>query len=288
MIEARDGSLALGDGRRLAYRDWGDRHGRPVVLLHGAPGSHRFHPDPDATASVGVRLISFDRPGFGASDRRAGRSLLDTPPDVAALADHLELDRFAIAGVSAGGPHALACAVVLGPRVDRVAVASMPGPLDEVAGAWAALPDRIRIAAERARVDAPGSVRGVVRHMERYVAEPARYLQGGPPADRAALVDARWREMLLADITEALGPGAAGFADDMVALWRPWGVRLADVGAAVQVWHGAQDTRAAADFECLSARLRRARPAVWPDQGHYGVLAVLTGLVRPPEDFADA
>jgi pimeloyl-ACP methyl ester carboxylesterase len=270
--EARDLSLALTDGRRLAFRDWGDRGGSPVVLLHGAPGSRRFHPDPAVTRALGVRLIAFDRPGFGASDRREGRCLLDTPPDVAALADHLALGRFALVGVSAGGPHALACAVALGDRVTRVAVASMPGPLDEVPGAWEALPERIRVAAERARVDPPRSVRGVVRYMERYAAAPATYLQGGPPADRAAVVDPRWREMLLADLAEALRPGATGFADDMVALWRRWGFGLADVPAGVTLWHGAQDRRGAPDFECLVSRLPGARPTVWPDQGHYAVL----------------
>jgi pimeloyl-ACP methyl ester carboxylesterase len=272
VIAARDGSVTLPDDRRLAYCDWGEPGRPPVLLLHGAPGSRRFHPNESATAEAGVRLVTFDRPGFGASDRFEGRSLLDTPTDVAALADYLGLDRFAVVGVSAGGPHALACAVALGDRVRRVAVASMPGPLDEVPGAWAALPERIRIAAERARVDPARAVRGVVRYMQGYAAEPAIYLDGGPPADRAVIGDPRWREMLLADVAEALRAGAEGFADDMVALWRPWGFQLDEVPAGVRIWHGAQDTRGAADFECLRARLPGARATVWADQGHYGAV----------------
>lgn len=265
-------SVTLPDGRRLAYCDWGEGGAAPVVVLHGAPGSRRFRPDPPVTAAAGVRVVTFDRPGFGASDRFEGRSLLDTPRDVTVLADHLGLDRFAVVGVSAGGPHALACAVALGNRVRRVAVASMPGPLDEVPGAWAALPERIRIAAERARVDPPRAVRGVVRYMQRYAADPIAYLEGGPPADRSVIGDRRWREMLLADVAEALRPGAEGFADDMVALWRPWGFRLDQVPAGVRIWHGAQDRRGAPDFECLTARLPGARATEWPDQGHYGVM----------------
>ena len=272
MSHARDGSVALPDGRRLAYCDWGDPDGVPVVLFHGAPGSRRFHPDEQVTAAAGVRLVTFDRPGFGASDRLEGRSLLDTAPDVAALADHLGLDRFAVVGVSAGGPHALACSVVLRDRLQNVAVASTPGPLSEVPGAWAALPERMRIAAERARVDPPGAVRGVVRYMQRYAAEPATYLQGGPRADRAVISDPPRREMLLADVAEALRPGAEGFADDMVGLWRPWGFRLDEVPRGVHVWHGAEDTRGAPDFECLAARFPGAHATVWPDQGHYGVV----------------
>lgn len=265
-------TVELPDRRRLAYCDWGEPDASPVILLHGAPGSRRFHPDERVTAAAGVRLVTFDRPGFGASDRLEGRSLLDTPPDVAVLADHLGLDRFAVVGVSAGGPHALACAVALGDRLRQVAVTSMPGPLDEVPGAWAALPERIRVAAERARVDPSRAVQGVVRYMQRYAADPAVYLEGGPPADRAVVGDARWRSMLLADVAEALRAGADGFADDMVALWRPWGFGLDQVPPGVRVWHGAQDTRGAPDFECIAGGLPRPRVAVWPDQGHYGVV----------------
>jgi pimeloyl-ACP methyl ester carboxylesterase len=272
VTEARHGSVALPDGRHLAYCDWGRRGAPPVVLLHGAPGSRWFHPDPDATVAAGLRVVTFDRPGFGASTRRAGRSLLDTPPDVAAVADHLEIEQFAVVGVSAGGPHALACAVVLGDRVRQVAVASMPGPLDEVPGAWDALPERIRVAAERARVDPSRAVRGVARYMEHYAADPAAYLQGGPPADRAVIGDPRWRDMLLADLAEALGQGPEGFADDMIALWRPWGFPLAKVPPGVHIWHGAQDTRGTPDFECLRDRLPSSHATVWPDQGHYGVV----------------
>jgi pimeloyl-ACP methyl ester carboxylesterase len=124
-----------------------------VLLFHGAPGSRLFGPSADVPRRCGVRLITFDRPGFGGSDRREGRTVLDTAGDVTALADGLGVDRFAVVGVSAGGAHALACAFALGDRVSGVAVASMPGPLDEVPGAWDALDRRQRPAADMARED---------------------------------------------------------------------------------------------------------------------------------------
>jgi pimeloyl-ACP methyl ester carboxylesterase len=261
--------VRLADGRRLAYCEWGDAGGTPVVLLHGAPGSRLFRPD---VVPAGVRLVTFDRPGLGRSDRREGRTLLDTPGDVAALADHLELDRFAIVGVSAGGPHALACACALGERVTAVGVASMPGPLDEVPGAWDALLEHVRPAAERARVDPAAAVRGVLRYMEPWVGEPAALLRGGTAPDRALKAEPDPAAMLGADVVEALRPGAAGFADDMVTLWLPWGFAVAAVPAGVRIWHGAHDTWAAPDFEYLAATLPGAVPTIWPDDGHYGVL----------------
>ncbi|MGQ0804956.1 MAG: alpha/beta fold hydrolase [Actinomycetota bacterium] len=285
MTERRDGSARLSDGRRLSYAEWGDPAGRPVLLLHGSPGSRLFHPDADATATAGVRLITYDRPGCGGSDRREGRELLDTPADVAQLADHLGLDRFALVGVSAGGAHALACAHVLGERLAAVGVASMPGPLDEVPGAWDALPTHVRPAAEMARREPARAIRGVVRYMGPVVAEPATFLRGGPPADRAVIADRGSGEMLLGDVAEALRPGAEGFADDMVTLWLPWGFPLAGLPEGIRVWHGAQDTRAEPDFEHLAATLPGPVPAVWPDGGHYGVLRHWAELLGALETY---
>ena len=171
-------AVALHDGRTLAYEEHGDPDGRAVVLFHGAPGSRRFLPDPDAAAAAGARLVTVDRPGFGKSTRRPGRELLDTAADVAALLDALDLDRATLLGVSAGGPHALACSVApeLRGRVAGLAVVSAPGPLDEVPGAWEALGDQMRPTAAMARRDPGRSLRAVERFMGPMAADPDAYL----------------------------------------------------------------------------------------------------------------
>lgn len=264
--------LRLPDGRRLEYAEWGDTSGAPIVLLHGAPGSRLFGPPAEVPAELGVRLITFDRPGYGGSERREGRELADTPDDVAALADALRVDRFSVLGVSAGGGHALACAVALGERVTDVGVASMPGPLDEVPGAWDALDRRQRPAAEMAREDPAVAAGWVVRYMQRWADDPTTFLGGGTLDDRALLGEPEPGRMLLADVSEALGRGTAGMADDLVALWREWRFRIADVRAGVHVWHGAQDARAEPDFRYLTATLPACRSVIWPHEGHYGVI----------------
>jgi pimeloyl-ACP methyl ester carboxylesterase len=231
-----------------------------------------FAPPADVPRELGARLITFDRPGYGRSDRRQGRELLDAPRDVAALADALGLDRFSVFGVSAGGGHALACAVALGERVAAVGAASMPGPLDEVPGAWDALDRRQRPAAEKAREDPATAAGWVMRYMQRWTGEPTSFLGGGTPADRELLAEPAAGEMLLADVAEALRPGAGGMADDLVALWRPWGFRIAAVRAGVRLWHGAQDTRGEPAFRYLAATLPGCRPVIWPHDGHYGVV----------------
>jgi pimeloyl-ACP methyl ester carboxylesterase len=273
--------LRLRDGRQLRYAQWGDPSGAPVVLLHGAPGSRVFAPPQDVPSELGVRLITFDRPGFGGSERREGRELLDTPWDVAALADALGVDRFSVLGVSAGGGHALACAVALGARVIEVGVASMPGPLDEVPGAWDALDRRQRPAAEMAREDPAVAAGWVVRYMERWVGDPPSFLGGGTLDDRALLAEPEPRRMLLADVAEALRPGPGGMADDLVALWCRWRFGIADVRPGVQVWHGAQDTRAEPSFRYLTATLPACRTVIWPHEGHYGVVRHWREVLAP-------
>ena len=110
------------DGRRVAVEQFGDAAGRPVFLLHGTPGS-RMQPVPRGMVlhHLGVRLITFDRPGYGQSERLPGRDVAAAAIDVKAIADQLGLDTFALVGRSGGGPHALACAALLPGRVTRVA-----------------------------------------------------------------------------------------------------------------------------------------------------------------------
>ncbi|MEV5498836.1 alpha/beta fold hydrolase [Nonomuraea fuscirosea] len=118
MVHSADGS------RRLAVAQRGlIPRGSPVFYLHGTPGS-RVGPLPKhgLLYRLGIRLITYDRPGYGDSDRQVGRQVGDVASDVATIADRLGLDRFAVVGRSGGGPHALACAALLGDRVTRAAV----------------------------------------------------------------------------------------------------------------------------------------------------------------------
>src|SRR5699024_1239859 len=96
-------------GRALGVSQWGDLDGRPVLVLHGTPGSRYRRPaNEDDVRAAGLRVITYDRPGYGASTRHPGRSVVDCVADVRSIADDLGLDRFHVSGTSGGGPHALA------------------------------------------------------------------------------------------------------------------------------------------------------------------------------------
>ncbi|WP_448628307.1 alpha/beta fold hydrolase [Geodermatophilus sp. URMC 64] len=130
--EPREGTISLRDGRTLAYAEWGDPSGRPVLGCHGSPSSRleRHVEDVEDYRRWGVRLIVPDRPGFGRSDPQPGRRVLDWPADVRELLDDLGVDRFAVLSLSGGAAYALACAHEFGDRVHAVGVLGGAPPPD--------------------------------------------------------------------------------------------------------------------------------------------------------------
>jgi pimeloyl-ACP methyl ester carboxylesterase len=122
MPPPRDATIRLGDGRALAYAEWGDRQGAPVLLFHGTPMSRLWCPDENVTAASRVRLLTIDRPGIGRSDVLPRRTFGDWPGDVAEFGDVLGIDEFGVVGWSAGGPYAAACAARIPDRLTGVAI----------------------------------------------------------------------------------------------------------------------------------------------------------------------
>src|SRR5918994_1295299 len=123
--------VLLPDGRRVAIASHGDPRGGPHFLFHGIPVSRLGHEFTDAPAKEhGVRVLCPDRPGIGFSDPKPGRTIHGYADDIAAVADALGIERFAVLGLSGGGPYALACGARLPERVTAVGVMAGIGPLD--------------------------------------------------------------------------------------------------------------------------------------------------------------
>jgi pimeloyl-ACP methyl ester carboxylesterase len=131
--------IRLPDGRILACCLYGPEDGTPVLFQYGTPGTMFLAPDRlRPLDDLGIRLVVPDRPGYDQSTRLPGRSVAAVADDVAFLADHLGWDRFAIWGASGGGPHALACAALVGNRITRCASAVSPAPFDADGLDWLA------------------------------------------------------------------------------------------------------------------------------------------------------
>ena len=263
--------LQLPDGRTLEYED-GDPSGAPVLLFHGAPGSRLFRPRAAETGAAGVRLVTFDRPGYGMSDPVESPTLMGVAGDARDLMESLGIARFSIVAWSGGGPAAVATARYAADQVTSLALVSAPGPLDDVPGAWEALGDYRRPTAEMARREPDRSVRSVERHMEPFLADPISFLGRGKGPDAPIRADAELGPMLAAQVTEALRPGPSGIAADLITMWLPWKFRLTEIAAPTTVFHGALDRHNDADARTYAGQIPEARLVVWPDAGHLGIL----------------
>jgi pimeloyl-ACP methyl ester carboxylesterase len=260
--------------RTLAVSVLGPSDGYPVVWCHGGLSSRLdARLAGDAPAETGVRLVTIDRPGIGASSRHRGRRVCDWPADVAAVVEALAIDRFAIAGWSAGGPFALACAALLPERVTAVATIGGMAPLESAADRRElGLPvDRVLLPlARRApwlaalvlvpsrRMDAAAWKRGTLRS----VPEPDRVALDPLPPDVAAGGSAA-----------ALGHGTKGTVDDYRAVGGAWGFDLGVVAAPVRCWQGDADTLVPrAHAHRLADALPTGTLHVVPDAGHFLVV----------------
>lgn len=274
------------DGRRLRVEVSGDPGGHPVFLLHGTPGS-RVGPRPRSMFLYqrGARLISYDRPGYGGSDRRPGRRVADVVGDVRDVADALGLDRFAVVGRSGGAPHALACAALLPDRVTRAAALVGLAPRDAEGLDWFAgmAPSNVK----EFRTASTDPERFAARLIPRSAAirsNPATLLDelrsDLTDDDLSIVSDTAMRSMLLRNFREAVRTSPYGWIDDGLALTGPWGFDPADIRVPVLLWHGGRDVFSPpAHASWLAARIPRARTVVEPTAVHFAAVRALPRVI---------
>lgn len=265
-------------GREVRARESGDHAGRPLVYFHGTPGS-RFDVGFGDTvaADLGVRVIGFDRPGYGGSTA-APYDLCSIARDVAVLADALEVDRFAVLGWSGGGPFALAAAAELGDRVTTVGVAGtlappqqMPGAMDAFTdadrAALAFLPQEPERAAEHFRAANQEMLDGLLAVRDDPEAPWIDWMWG--ESDPDVVVDPENRAALRSVLREGLRQGVMGICWDNVAWGGPWGFELDDVRQQALVWHGEGDRMVLpANARWLADHLPHAVLTAFPGEGH--------------------
>jgi pimeloyl-ACP methyl ester carboxylesterase len=273
-VETREGKVELPDARTLAYADRGPADGAPLIFHHGTPGSRLGrHPDGRVYDELGVRVVSYDRAGYGLSDRLEGRDVSAVAADISALADELGLDRFGLMGVSGGGPHALATAALLGERVTRAAVLVTPAPNDEALNFFEGM-TQSNVDEFNAALAGPDALAAYLApYVETLQTEPEAVLDelGAelPAPDQAAIARPEIRELLVASWREATRQGAAGWMDDDLAFTRPWGFELADVDTEVRIWQGELDVLAPkAHGRYVAGQLQRATYELVPGKGH--------------------
>ena len=241
MNDVESPEITLADGRRLAYAEYGDPSGSPVFYFHGFPGSHLDWPliDPtDRASQQNARILALDRPGMGRSSFQPGRRLVDWPDDVVAVADALGIKRFAVLGVSGGGPYAAVCAHALADRLTSTGIVCGMGPADapgmKTGASWM-LPGKPRFL----RIILLKLMQlGLVKDPEQFLAR-SRDVFSEP--DRALLDDPEAAEAFVAGLQEALRSGVGGADRDAAVYAQPWGFDLQEITGPVFLWHGGQD-----------------------------------------------
>lgn len=287
MTGVGDRTMELSDGRRLGYAEFGDHAGAPVMYFHGWPGARvEGLLGDDAARASGVRLVSIDRPGMGLSTFQSNRELLDWPDDVIEIAGSLGLTRFAVLGISGGGPYAAACAWKLPDRLTSAGIVSSLAPFD-IPGAVASMGRRNRLAFEL--VQRLSVLRRILMARVAWSVSrrPERALESGvtAAADVKYLDRSNVRSVLEQSLREAFRGGSRGPAWEMGLYTRPWGFPLEEIRVPVHLWHGEEDVNAPISMgRYLATSIPGCRATFYPGEAHLHfvdrlaeILAVLSG-----------
>jgi pimeloyl-ACP methyl ester carboxylesterase len=271
--------VQLTSGRHLAYREYGDANGTPVLFCHGWPSSLTMAELTDAAARrLRVRVISPDRPGISASAFVANRKLVDWPAVVRQLMDALAIREFRILAISGGAPYACATGWKFPERVRAIAVVSGAPPIIELADEIGLLrlyrwmlalyrkhPQLLRTMFYLARPIA--SLRPPV-HFRPLLLRLLR-LQ---PCDSAALHDSVAFEACFESQRRAWRASAKGVMADAEIYAQPWGFRLEDVHVPVRLWHGKQDRAFSLEIaKQVAHRLPNCTARFIENEGHYSL-----------------
>lgn len=281
----QQGTIHLKNGRQLGYAEYGDPAGFPLFLFHGIPGSRLMRgPDEELTAACGVRLIVPERPGMGLSDFQAGRRILDWPRDVAELADQLGIARFAVMGISGGGPYTAACGYAMPERIVRLGLVSGVGPIG-VPGALQGMISSNRMGYSVGRWIPWELWRRIFElyygSVSRHPEQLARVTEEEPDSDRAVFSRPGVRELFIETFRESFRQGTMGPARDGWLLSRSWGFPLRGIRVPAFLWQGEQDvvvTPAMGRYQ--ASWIPGCQAVFYPGEGHLVFISHWAEILR--------
>jgi pimeloyl-ACP methyl ester carboxylesterase len=281
----------LSNGRILGFAEYGDPKGTPLLYFHGFPSSRLEGSFASAIAQRhGIRIIALDRPGFGLSTPHPHRSILDWTSDVQDFAQGFDIPRFAVLGLSGGGPYALACAYKL-PYSMLTGVGLFASGPPWVAGKqhiewyrlvmrWMSMhwPTGLRVVLDAL----VGVLRWVAtsgpvtRRVDAWLERECQKEESESPEDNAGTsvkrpAEARRQDLYHMLIDEPFAQGAAATVQEAELLSsHDWGFRFEDVECPVRVWHGGKDANApAVMIRYMIERLPHGIYREFKDDTHY-------------------
>jgi pimeloyl-ACP methyl ester carboxylesterase len=273
-MQLRERRLTRDDGRVVAWTESGSPSGRPVLRLPGTPGSRiPLRPDASPWTRRGLRMITTERPGFGASSRLPDHGFLEHADDLVAILDSLSIEALPAIGGSGGAPYLLAFMTAHPRRVSAASIVMGMAPVSEQE-----LDTLIPINAAFLRLAWAGDISGLHQLLsearEAIITDPIGRLQHAmataPPADRAVIADPAFQQAYERSTLEALRQGVDGWVDECLAIGGRWSdIDVPAITGSITWWHGKADRNASiAAARRLVDRLKSAELRVWTEAGH--------------------
>ena len=267
-------SLTLPDGRELEYLTGGAADGFPLVHHSGTPSAAVVDPLVWAGAErAGLHLVTYSRPGYGASTPRPAPDGWPVPiaadaADTAALLDRLGMGEFVTLGWSGGGPRALACAAILPGRCLAAATLAGVAPVDESGPDWA-------------------EGMGEENLRDFAAAREGRESYGPIAVEQAAAPISSESAAVAASFNHAVAQGPGGMVEDTLQIVQPWGFDLAAITVPVSVWQGARDRMVPfAHGRWLAATIPGARAHLFDDEGHISLVTKIDEILADLRSLA--
>jgi pimeloyl-ACP methyl ester carboxylesterase len=278
--------VTLRDGRTLHLYDEGDPGGKAVVSHHGTPGCGLLYPpDLELARERGLRIVSYDRAGYGGSTPSPGRTVAGVAADIEDALDALGIEQFAAFGGSGGCPHSFACGALLAGRCVAAAAIASPAPWGAEGLDWLAGQGEQNVAEWDAALAGPETLEAFLEHeaveLRAATAEQIREVLSTllPPVDRDVLTGERAAHAK-ANLDRAVAPGVAGWRDDDLAFTRPWGFELDELRVPTLLWQGVQDKMVpVAHGEWLAERLPGVEAHISEPDGHLSISVTRLGEI---------
>ena len=272
-VETR--TISAGGGRELCVELAGEPDGKPILVHAGEPMSRLLYGGWIADAEQkGIRLIGYDRPGYGGSTAYPGHTVASGAQDVRAIAEALGHGRLGIWGISGGGPYALACAALLPDLAVAVGAVASLAPYGIEGFDYFAGMGELNVEGTKLFFSDPEAERRDLREgrEEILAATPEQFAEQMEgllsPVDAEALTGdlARW---LTETHKVAVSPGDQGWWDDGAAHLASWGFDLRDIRVPVKIWHGRQDRMVPVQHgQWLAANVPGAEADISDRDGH--------------------
>lgn len=253
---------------------YGDQEGYPVLYFHGLPGCRKqTPPDLKIAEKYSLCIYSLDRPGIGRSTHMPARKLSDWPKDVLQFAERLKIDKFAVLGVSAGGPYALACAYEIPERLSFIGIVSSMAPIFH-RELFDLLQAKLKMLFVAAR--SLPEISEIVQDAALYIFKKhplivlKRFIATLPKEDQRILSIPAVTAMFQNDVAEAFQAGSRGVVKDMSILTQPWGFSPNAIKRIVHIWHGTVDSVTPIDFAHYYIKtIPQTRAHIIENKGHF-------------------